>query len=482
MPDESKPVAASNRDLATMPLQEALDEFGPNFAAELPSHIPLERFKRTIITAINSAPDLRYGDRRSLFNACVKCAHDGLYPDGKEAVLVVFKTKVKDRNGNERTIDQVQYLPMVLGYRKRMRMSGEVLSAVADVVYKNDKFRYVQGEEPRIEHEQPPLDQDRGEAIGAYCIIKLKNGEVLRDVMTKKEIETSRHQSRAPNSLMWTKFWGEGARKTVLKRCAKQAPSSADMEQLFRRDDELPELPALETVEPLPPRPTREQFIASEERPEPEPIEEPSEPEEEEPEDEEEEPEAAEPFVVVDAHGEEHQVDGAMNAAEGFRAAIEEAGKIRQDLGVSAVWESNTALIFDLRERGHDDLAEELGRFYSEALAAADAAALPATPMKARAAVRGKAAVPPAAKIDEIKPKQLAAGRTSGWDWAGYADEVIAAARQLPRDQLAGFRVSQAQMLNTCRGHPAGKPEWSRIQQALAEHERAMAEPGGSAP
>jgi recombination protein RecT len=473
MPDESREVPNRNRDLATLPLQEALDIYGPNFAAELPSHIPLERFKRTIVTACNLQSDLFYADRRSLLNACTKCAHDGLYPDGKEAVLVIYKTKVKDRNGNERTIDQVQYQPMVTGYRKRMRMSGEVLSAVAEVVYRNDKFRYVQGEEPRIEHEPAPLGEERGEERGAYCIIKLKNGEVLRDVMSKREIETSRRQSRAPNSLMWTKFWGEGARKTVLKRCAKQAPTSSDLEQLFRRDEEAPELPDPATVEPLPTRPTREQFIASEERPEPEPIEEPSEPEEEdEPEDEEEEPEAAEPFVVVDAHGEEHQVDGAMNAAAAFRAAIEEAGKIRQDLGVSAVWESNTALIFDLRERGHDDLAEELGRFYSEALAAADAAALPATPMKARAAVRGKAAVPPAAKIDEIKPKQLAAGRTSGWDWAGYADEVIAAARQLPRDQLGAFRVTQAQMLNTCRGHPAGKPEWSRIQQALADHER----------
>jgi hypothetical protein len=293
--------------------------------------------------------------------------------------------------------------------------------------------------------------------------------------MPKSEIEASRRQSRAPNSLMWTKFWGEGARKTVLKRCAKQAPSSSDLEQLFRRDDELPELPAPETVEPLPAPPTREQFIdkpASEEHDEPESEEDEPEPEDED-EPEEEEPEAAEaPFILVDAHGEEHQVDGAANAAEGFRAALQEAAKIRQDLGVSACWENNAALIFELRERGYDQLADGLVAAYAEELAAADAAALPATPMKARAAVRGKAAVPPAAKIDEIKPKQLAAGRTSGWDWAGYADEVIAAARQLPRDQLAAFRVTQAQMLNTCRGHSAGKPEWSRIQQALAEHER----------
>jgi recombination protein RecT len=470
MPDESRDVGAKNRDLATMPLQEALDQFGPNFAAELPSHIPLERFKRTIITAINSAPDLRYADRRSLFNACVKCAHDGLYPDGKEAVLVVFKTKVKDRNGNERTIDQVHYLPMVVGYRKRMRMSGEVLSAVAEVVYRNDKFRYVQGEEPRIEHEPPPLDQDRGEAIGAYCIIKLRNGEVLRDVMTKKEIETSRHQSRAPNSLMWTKFWGEGARKTILKRCAKQAPSSADMEQLFRRDDELPELPAPETVEPLPPRPQREQFIdeprASEEHQPPDEEEEDEEPEEQE------EPEP-EPFVVIDAHGEEHQVDGAANAAAAFRAAIEEAGRIRQDLGVSAVWESNAPLLYELRERGYDSTADELGRFCSEALAAAD---------QPRAS-QGSASGPAPPQIEVIKPKQLA-GRGSGWDWPRYAADVLAEAKKHPPSQMPEFRAKQAAMIDALRttSKKMRTTDWEDLMQALADHERAMAEPGGSAP
>jgi recombination protein RecT len=522
MPDESRELATSNRDLATMPLQEALDEFGPNFAAELPSHIPLARFKRTIITAINSAPDLRYADRRSLFNACVKCAHDGLYPDGREAALVVFKTKVKDRNGNERTIDQVQYMPMIAGIRKRLRNSGEVLSAIAEVVHRHDKFRYAQGEQPVIEHEPPPLDQDRGDMIGAYAIIKLTNGEVLREVMPKADIEKARKQSRAPNSLMWREFWGEGARKTVLRRCAKAAPVSSELERLLARDDELPELPAPETVEPLPPRPTREQFIASEERPEPEPVEEPSEPEEEEEEHEEpeDEPEpvdepvdepADEPFVLVDAHGEEHRVDGAANAAEGFRAAIEEAGKIRADLGISAVWDNNESLRFQLRERGYDNLADELGQFYSAALAAADAA--PAAPSRAsgqappapaattppppkkttqrpptRAATAAAtpaatSAAPPEVsskgpgpsatgeKIAEIKPQQIT-GR-SGWDWKKFADDCIAAAQQRRPDEIAAFRVVQARMLDTCRGHPTGKSEWSRIMQALAELERA---------
>jgi hypothetical protein len=222
----------------------------------------------------------------------------------------------------------------------------------------------------------------------------------------------------------------------------------------------------------IPERPRREDFQASEER-EPPGEEEEDEDEEEEDEDEDEDDAAedlapAEPFLVVDAHGEEHQVDGAANAAEAFRAALEEAAKTRADLGVSACWENNAALVFELRERGYDQLADGLAVAYAEELAAADAAALPATPMKARAAVRGKAAVPPAAKIEVIKPKRLKEDR--GWDWPAFAEAMIAAGRKLPRARLGEFRAAQASMFDVLR--QSNKAEWARVNQALADHER----------
>jgi phage RecT family recombinase len=480
MPDQSREVAAANRDLATLPLAEAIDAYTPSFAAELPSHIPVERFKRTIITAVNTNPDLRYADRRSLFNAATKCAHDGLYPDGREAALVVFKTKVKARDGSEAWIDQVQYLPMIAGIRKRMRMSGEVLSTIAEVVHRHDRFRYAQGEQPVIEHEPPPLDQDRGDMIGAYAIIKLTNGEVLREVMPKADIEKARKQSRAPNSLMWREFWGEGARKTVLRRCAKAAPVSSELERLLARDEELPELPAPETVEPLPARPTRQQFIddgttdestksykASEEHEPPGEEEEDQEAEGEE----EDEPEAAEPFLVVGAHGDEQQFEGAEAAAEACRDAIEEAAKARADLGVSAVWDNNAIFIFDLRSRGLDHIADQLAQFYSEQLAAADAAALPATPMKARAQVRSKEA--PTINIEVIKPKQLS-GRGSGWDWPRYAADVLAEAKKHPPSRMSEFRAKQAAMIDALRttSKKMRTTDWDDLMQNLATYER----------
>src|SRR5271154_2351552 len=106
-----------------------LAEYEPQIAAVLPLHIPPEKFRRVVITAVNLNPDLLKADRRSLFTACVRAAADGLYPDGREAALVMF--------GNSAT-----YMPMIHGIRKRMRNTGEVTSAEAEVVYERDFFDY----------------------------------------------------------------------------------------------------------------------------------------------------------------------------------------------------------------------------------------------------------------------------------------------------------------------------------------------------
>lgn len=260
MPDDTNQIARiDNNQLQTMPFAEAFEHYTPDLAAALPDHIRLDHFKRVVLTAVNLNPDLARADRRSLFNACSRCAHDGLYPDGREAALVVFRTKVK-RGDQEYVADLVQYMPMVAGIRKRMRNTGEVLSADAQIVCKNDKFHYQLGDDQQIIHEPPPLGTDRGPTVGAYSIIKLANGEVLREVMSRADIERVRAFSRAKDGPAWTKSWDEMGRKTVLRRNAKAAPSGSDLERLLGRDDELPRIDAHTAVQQIPPAPRREDF------------------------------------------------------------------------------------------------------------------------------------------------------------------------------------------------------------------------------
>lgn len=200
----------------------------PEIAQNLPSTVSPDKFRNVVITAANMSPDLLNADRRSLLGACVKCAADGLVPDGREAALVLFGGKV-------------QYMPMLAGVLKRARNSGEIASLVVQVVHEKDSFiwRPSDGERP-VEHGVPGLGDDRGAPIGAYAIARLKDGSVMAEVMSKAEIEKVRAVSRSKGNGPWVQWWDQMARKTVLRRLSKYLPmDAAPMEALLRRDDDL---------------------------------------------------------------------------------------------------------------------------------------------------------------------------------------------------------------------------------------------------
>ncbi|HLX18484.1 MAG TPA: RecT family recombinase [Bradyrhizobium sp.] len=274
MSDQRNAVTTTDKpnfdQLSRMPVERAVDVYMPDIINSLPPDVSPEHFRSVVMTAINMNPDLVSADRRTLLMSCIKCASDGLVPDGREAALVIYKTKVKVPNGNggtiERWVDAVQLMPMVYGIRKRMRNSGEVASADAHVVYRHDRFRYALGDNAFIEHEPAALDVDPGDIIGSYAIIKLNNGEVLRDVLRKSDIERARAQSKAKDGPMWRDHYGEAARKTALRRCAKSAPQSAAMQRLstmLDRGEEI-EMPDGSAVMPPPARPQRSEFTNDE--------------------------------------------------------------------------------------------------------------------------------------------------------------------------------------------------------------------------
>ncbi len=207
----------------------------------LPKDIDADRFIRTVVTAVQMNPKLLDADRRSLFGACMKAAQDGLMPDGREAVLNIYSTKVKGPGGDY-WADMVQFLPMVRGLLKAMRNSGEVASVDAAAVYERDHFKFVRGDDPRIEHEPFLGADDPGQVIAAYVIVKLRNGETHREVMSKRDIEKVREASKAPNGPGWSKWYDQFAIKSVVKRAYKLLPSSSDrLDRLIQHDNEAME-------------------------------------------------------------------------------------------------------------------------------------------------------------------------------------------------------------------------------------------------
>ncbi|WP_309093141.1 recombinase RecT [Phenylobacterium sp.] len=216
-------------------VRHQLEAMTPQFALALPPHVPAERFVRIVMTAVQSNPDLLNKDRQSLFEASMKCAQDGLLPDGREAALVVHGAKIT-------------YMPMVAGILSKVRRSGELKSISAHVAYERDEFDYILGDEERIHH-KPFLGEDRGKPIATYAVAHTKDGGVYREVMTEAQVMAVKAISRAKNGPWRGPFADEMRRKTAIRRLSKRLPMSTDLLAVIERDDELYDLNKAQPVQ-----------------------------------------------------------------------------------------------------------------------------------------------------------------------------------------------------------------------------------------
>lgn len=244
---------ATREDTANNPVaffKSQLEARARDIQSALPAHISPDKFQRTVMTAAAQNPDLLKADRQSLILACYKAAQDALLPDGREAALVTFNTRQKGDDGQWRTVKQVQYMPMVYGLRKKILQSGGVVSLEVNVVYRAEvergTFLYEVGLEPPLRH-RPSLDLNDeemadDEIVAAYSIATMKDGTKSYEVMRRAEINkvrsvsqtgatgrTDRQNNPIPPKGPWVDWFGEMAKKTVMRRHAKTLPMSGDL-------------------------------------------------------------------------------------------------------------------------------------------------------------------------------------------------------------------------------------------------------------
>ena len=207
------------------------------FANALPPHIPVARFMRVVMTALQNNPKLLACNRQSLFNACMQAAQDGLLPDGREGAIVPYGT---DEETGRSSADVARWMPMVFGIRKKVRNSGALADWNCQVVQEGDEFEYQLGDDPFIHH-KPAMKGGRArKVVAAYSIAVWPDGTKSREVMNADQIEDIRKKSRAKKG-PWSDpvFYPEMARKTVARLHSKQLPMSTDLDTLLRRDDDL---------------------------------------------------------------------------------------------------------------------------------------------------------------------------------------------------------------------------------------------------
>lgn len=206
-------------------LRGNLTRMEPQFAMVLPKSIPAEKFVRVVMTAVQGNPDILNADRNSLFSSALKCATDGLLPDGRQAALIV-------RGG------KVSYEPMVAGYCVRARNSGEISSIDAVVVYQNDEYdAWVDEKGQHFLHRK--AKGDRGEVLLTYAYAITKDGGFYFEEIDEKQMQAIEAVSRAKTGPWKGDFKDEMRRKSAIKRLGKyRLPSSTDLESVIRHDDE----------------------------------------------------------------------------------------------------------------------------------------------------------------------------------------------------------------------------------------------------
>lgn len=222
----------------------------------LPAQVSPEAFKNAAIVAFTDNPKVASCSPESLFKSIRTLAAMGLVPDGKEAALVPFKTKV-----NNQFVEVCQAVPMVFGLIKRARNSAEVRDIRAHLVYQNEidqeRFEYVVGDEERLEH-RPILFGQRGPAVACYAIAVLKDGQIIREFMNADEIDKVRRAGSSQKIFqkgqrptvsdepigIW-KDWGEEMwKKTAIRRlCKRLSMSSEDLRMIQQSEgDEFAEM------------------------------------------------------------------------------------------------------------------------------------------------------------------------------------------------------------------------------------------------
>ena len=218
----AKPIDLIRSQLYLPSMQEQLK-------TALPPHVPVEKFLRVAMTALQQNPDLLKYERNSLFAAVVSSAQLGLLPDAQlgEAYFVPFKGKVT----------------LVPGYRGLIKLArqGDIGFVEAEIICANDDTTYVIGDESRFE--SIVNWRDRGPMVAVYALAKYRDGGIAaRVVMTRDQVDAIRAKSQAANGPAWSDNYEEMAKKTALRRLAKLLPLSTTANNAFRLSELQEEL------------------------------------------------------------------------------------------------------------------------------------------------------------------------------------------------------------------------------------------------
>ncbi len=203
--------------------------------AALPRHMTAERMIRIATTEIRKVPALGNCDTMSFVSAIVQCSQLGLEPGSAlgHAYLLPFGNK-NEKSGKKN-------VQLIIGYRGMIdlaRRSGQIASLSARVVREGDEFNFEFGLDEKLIHR--PGENEDAPVTHVYAVARLKDGGTQFEVMTRKQIELVRSQSKAGNNGPWVTHWEEMAKKTAIRRLFKYLPVSIEIQRAVSMDEKEP--------------------------------------------------------------------------------------------------------------------------------------------------------------------------------------------------------------------------------------------------
>lgn len=203
------------------------------FSEVAPTWLSVERIVRLAIAARSRSPALAECSSDSYLLFLMRCAETGLEPIGAGGAWAVpyWNRKVNP------PVREVQFIPDWRGLIQLAKRTGQIKHAYGEVVCANDKVSYQKGDTPHIAHE--PNLTNRGDMIGAYCVVILPDDSRHIEYMNKTELDAIRNRSKSGGDGPWATDYGQMAIKTVVKRALKPFAASPEMQTAIAYDNEV---------------------------------------------------------------------------------------------------------------------------------------------------------------------------------------------------------------------------------------------------
>lgn len=189
------------------------------------------RFMTSAIEYVRKVPKLLECDKTSLMMSLVTAAQFRFLPSNVSGESYILPY------GKEATF-QMGYQ----GYVTLLYRTGLISTISSNVIYSNDVFDYEEGLDARLVHKPALFGTGRGEPIGVYTIVVMKDGGKTFKVMDTAAIMAIKNMSKAkgsasspwnsndPEKWMW--------RKTCLIQHQKLLPKSSELVLALEKDYE----------------------------------------------------------------------------------------------------------------------------------------------------------------------------------------------------------------------------------------------------